>query len=250
VLISAPVAAALGTSHGPASMELDGSVIKVTLAAVTGPTPAAPAGGVFTVVPQWAAGGLPSILGPDELLANGPGTDTAAFRAAAARAVPGGSLALRQRAYQAMRDAPAQAAAERIVTLGIWAAAALSVVAILLGLAASAADRAALARRMSALGMPVRQSFGLALTETLPLLAVGVLGMLVAAAGLGELMGPALNLAVFAPGIGAVPVHPQVSALLLPAAGAVVVALAIVGVQAALGTRQDAATRLRIQEAG
>ncbi|HEY1617766.1 MAG TPA: hypothetical protein VGG25_09120 [Streptosporangiaceae bacterium] len=253
VLISAPVAAALGTSHGPASMELDGSVIKVTLAAVTGPTPAdpaAPAGGVFTVVPQWAAGGLPSILGPDELLANGPGTDTAAFRAAAARAVPGGSLALRQRAYQAMRDAPAQAAAERIVTLGSWAAAALSVVAILLGLAASAADRAALARRMSALGMPVRQSFGLALTETLPLLAVGVLGMLVAAAGLGELMGPALNLTVFAPGIGAVPVHPQVSALLLPAAGAVVVALAIVGAQAALGTRQDAATRLRTEEAG
>jgi hypothetical protein len=103
---------------------------------------------------------------------------------------------------------------------------------------------------MSALGMPVRQSWGLALTETLPLLAVGVLGMLVAAAGLGELMGPALNLAVFAPGIGAVPVHPQVSALLLPAAGAVVVALAIVGVQAALGTRQDAAARLRTEEAG
>jgi putative ABC transport system permease protein len=259
VLASQSLAAALGTGPGRAAqaggpatgtLELDGETIKVSVEATIGSTPANPAAGLFVVLPSWAAARLPSIPGPDILLATGAGVGSGPFRRAAAALVPGGQLTLRQQEIREMRAAPALVAAQRIVTLGIWAAAALAVIAILLGLAISAASRARLAGRMAALGMAARQSWGLAVTETVPLLAVGILGMLAAAVGLALLIGPALNLAVFAGGAGSVPVRPQTGALVLTAAGAVIVALAIVGTQSALALRRDSASAVAQEEAG
>jgi hypothetical protein len=154
-----------------------------------------------------------------------------------------------------LRASPAQAAADRINTLGIWAAAALTVLALLVGLAASAGGRSALAGRMAALGMTARQARALDLMQALPLLAAGITGMLVATIGLALLIGPALNLAAFAAGgAGTAPsfvsVQVQPGPLLLPGAGAVVAAVIIVAAQRALTARRRSAAPTGQQEAG
>jgi putative ABC transport system permease protein len=251
VLASGPVAAAMTADpHRTGVLELDGQRITVSIEAAIGRTPAFPAGGSFVVLPQWATARLPSIAGPNVLLATGTAVGTRQFSRTAAATVPGGLLTLRQQVLRALYDAPAPLAAERMATLGIWAAAALTAAALLIGLAAPARDRARLVRRMSALGMATRQARALALTETVPLLAVGVLGMLAAAVGLALLIGPGLNLAVFVASTGFVPVRPLPAALLLPAAGSVVVALAIVAVQSALIRQRGTAATAPLEEAG
>jgi putative ABC transport system permease protein len=249
VLASGPVAA-VQLKHRTGVLELDGTRIKVRIEATIGRTPAFPGGGSFVVLPQWATARLPSIAGPNVLLATGAAVGSRQFRRTAAAAVRGGQLTLRQQVLSALRDAPAPLAAEQMATLGIWAAAALTAAALLIGLAAPARGRARLAGRMSALGMATRQAHALALTEALPLLAVGVLGMLAAAVGLALLIGPGLNLAVFVASTGFVPVRPLPGALLLPAAGSVLVALAIVAVQSALVLRRGPATTVALDEAG
>jgi hypothetical protein len=197
-------------------------------------------------VPQWAAARLDYIPGPDLLLATGAGTGSRRFAAAAAGAGPGRVITRRQQVLAGLRAAPAQGAADHVNTLGIWAAGALLVLALLVGLAASAGGRSALAGRMSALGMPARQARALDLLQALPLLAAGITGMLVATIGLALLIGPALNLAVFAAGGPAdgpsfVSVQVQPGALLLPAAGAVIAVLVIVAAQHALAARRESA---------
>jgi putative ABC transport system permease protein len=251
VLVSRGLAAGLGRAGGRGSgvLELDGINLRVAVRGIIGTTAAMPGGGAFVVLPTWAASRLPSIPGPDVLLATGSGTDARQFRAASAATVPGGQLTLRQQVLSGLRNSPAPAATDQIDTLGMWAAAGLAVIAILLGLATSSASRAAVARRMLALGMAARQARALALTETLPLLAIGIVGMLTAAVGLALLIGPALNLATLAAGTGFVPVRPHLDALALPAAGAVVVALIVVAAQNALATRRDPASALRPEEA-
>jgi putative ABC transport system permease protein len=259
VLASQRLAAALGLrGSGPAQtavVQLDGISVRVGVEAVIGATPAMPAGGSFLVLPQWAAARLPSIPGPDVLLATGPGTGTARFRAAAAAAVSGDTLVLRQRLLTGLRDAPAAAAAERVDALGLRAAAALIVIALLLGLAVAARGRDRLARRMLALGMPARQARLLALAQALPLLAAGILGMAAAAAGLAFLIGPALNLSAFTGGAGGtgttpVPVRLEPAALLLPAAGAVLAALVLSAAGSALATRRGGAAAVTRENGG
>jgi putative ABC transport system permease protein len=255
VLASPGLAAALGGAGRAATVNLNGAVVPVRIAAVIGPTPAESSGGAYLIVPQWAQAQLDYIPGPDLLLATGPGTDSRQFAAVAARAGHGSVLTLRQPALRALRNAPAQAAADRVNTLGIWAAAALVVLALLVGLAAAAGGRAALAQRMAALGMTARQARALDLGQALPLLASGIGGMLAAAIGLALVVGPALNLAVFAAGgQGAAPssvsVQLQPWALVWPAAGAIVAALIIVAGQRALATRRESAASIGPQEAG
>jgi putative ABC transport system permease protein len=270
VLASAQLAADLGGAGpggaglggaGPggagraATVNLDGDRVPVRIRAVIGRTPAESSGGAFLIVPQWAAARLDYVAGPNLLLATGPGTGSVAFAAAAAGVGPGRVITQRQQVLTGLRTSAAQQAADRVNTLGIWAAAALIVLALLVGLVASAGGRSALAGRMAALGMTARQARALDLMQALPLLAAGITGMLVATIGLALLIGPALNLAVFAAG-GAgngpnfVSVQVQPGPLLLPAAGAVVAAVVIVAAQRALTARRRSAAPTGQQEAG
>jgi len=260
VLASAQLAADLGGA-GPggagraATVNLDGDRVPVRIRAVIGRTPAESSGGAFLIVPQWAAARLDYVAGPNLLLATGPGTGSVAFAAAAAGVGPGRVITQRQQVLTGLRTSAAQQAADRVNTLGIWAAAALIALALLVGLVASAGGRSALAGRMAALGMTARQARALDLMQALPLLAAGITGMLVATIGLALLIGPALNLAVFAAG-GAgngpnfVSVQVQPGPLLLPAAGAVVAAVVIVAAQRALTARRRSAAPTGQQEAG
>jgi len=255
VLASAGVAAAVGGAGRTATVSLDGARVPVRIRGVIGPTPAEPSGGSFLVVPQWAQAQLDYVPGPNLLLATGPGTSSKAFAAVAARIGRGAIITQRQQILAGLRAAPAQAAADRVDLLGIWAAGALIVLALLVGLAVSAARRSVLDAQMSALGMTAGQARALDLMQALPLLAAGITGMLVATIGLALLTGSALNLAVFAAGSGetgpsSVSVQVQPGPLLVTAAGAVAAAAVIMAAQSVLAARRRLAAPAGQQEAG
>ena len=237
-----------GGGQAAGTLIVDGARTPVAVAATIGDTPAMPGGGAFVVLPAWAAGQFPSIPGPDTLLATGTSIDLAAVRAAAVRAMPGAQLASRAQVLGALQASPAQLAAARIYRLAIWVAALLSVIALLFGLAVSARSRARLIERLTALGMASRQAQVLAVTEVLPLLSVAVLGTLIAGVVLAAVIGPVLDLAVFTGSAGDVPVRPGL-AVLLPAAGIIVLAVVIVAVQGTAFVRRNVAAALRQEEA-
>jgi putative ABC transport system permease protein len=255
VLLSSQAAAAVAGSGQPATdrgrwtIVLDGIRMPIRVAGTIGDTPAMPTGGFYVMLPAWATPRLPSIPGPDRLLATGTAIRAPQLRLAAARHLPGYQLTSRAQVLAGLVNSPGQAVAKRLYLLGIWVAVLLSVVAVLFGLAASARGRVQLIDRLSALGMASRQARALAVTEVLPLLCVAVLGTLAGGSVLAFGVGPVLNLAVFTGSAARVPVRPDL-AMLLPAGGIVVLATVIVAAQSAAFVRRDVAAALRREEAG
>jgi putative ABC transport system permease protein len=254
VLVSPAVAARglpAGTGGGRSSLGLDIGGIRhpVRVAGTIGDTPAMPAGGRYVVVPAWAAPRFPVLSGPDTLLATGSAIDLPALRAATARYLRGAQVTSRAQVLAGLANSPAQLAAEQLYRAGVWIAVLLSIVAVLVSLAASAGSRTQLIERLTALGMAARQARGVALVELLPLLSVAVLGTLVSAAVLVLAVGPVLNLAVFTGASGQVPVRPDLP-MLLPVAGVIVLAIAVVAAQSAALLGRDVAAALRREETG
>ncbi len=250
VLVSSAVAArGLPAGAGGAGLDIGGIRQPVRVAGTIGDTAALPAGGRYVVVPAWAAPRFPALSGPDTLLATGSAIDLPALRAAAARYLRGARVTSRAQVLADLANSPAQLAAEQLYRAGVWIAVLLSIVAVLVSLAASAGSRTQLIERLTALGMAARQARAVALVELLPLLSVAVLGTLVSAAVLVLAVGPVLNLAVFTGASGQVPVRPDLP-MLLPVAGVIVWAIAVVAAQSAALLGRDVAAALRREETG
>ncbi|HEU5419503.1 MAG TPA: hypothetical protein VFV41_17570, partial [Streptosporangiaceae bacterium] len=241
--------AGLGAVGSHATLEQTGVSVPVRIAGRSTPTPAMPSGR-FVVLPAWATSRLPSVQGPDEVLLTGAGISTAAIQAQIRRHLPGAQLVSRARILTGLRQAPALHAAARLYWLGTGVAALLSVIALLFALAVSGQDRGRLASRLLALGTGSRQARAVAVTEVVPLLAVAVLGSFLAALLLAVVLGPVLNLAVFSGAAGPVVLLRPDLMTVIPAAGIVVLALAIVSVQSAAFLRRNVAAQLRQEEAG
>ncbi len=255
VLLSSAAAArdlpagAGGAGRGSLGLNIGGIRQPVRVAGTIGDTPAMPAGGQYVVVPAWAASRFPALSGPDTLLATGSAIDLPALRAATARYLRGAQVTSRAQVLADLANSPAQLAAEQLYRVGVWIAVLLSIVAVLVSLAASAGSRTQLIERLTALGMAARQARAVALVELLPLLSVAVLGTLVSAAVLVLAVGPVLNLAVFTGASGQVPVRPDLP-MLLPVAGVIVLAIGVVAAQSAALLGRDVAAALRREETG
>jgi putative ABC transport system permease protein len=243
VLASAGLGAA-----GHATLVIGGARLPVRIAGTAGPTPAMTTGR-FVLLPAWAYARMPSVGGPDLLLATGSGISPAAVRAAARHVLPHAQVRSRAQALAALRNQPAPQAAARLYWLGTGVAALLSVIALLFGLALSGRDRGRLIDRLMALGIDRGQARAVAVSEVLPLLAVAVLGTVIAGLALAEVLGPALNLAVFTGTPGLVRVRPGLIAA-APAVGIVVLGVAIVAAQSAAFLRRNLAATLRQEETG
>jgi len=248
-LLATPDVAAPG-GRARSVLVVDGARLPVTISGRIGATAAMPAGGgPYVMLPARAARRFPSIPGPQTLLITGRALDVPALRAAVARQVPGGRLTLRRQVLAGMAGSPAQRAGVRVEAFGIWAAAALGVVAVLFALAASARGRAQLMTRLEALGMARRQSWALTLTAPAPLLGVAVLGMVAAVLVLTAVTGPVLDLSVFTgPAAAPVPVRPGVIPLLVPAVAACLLATLIMAAERVVSRRHDAGAALRYEE--
>jgi putative ABC transport system permease protein len=239
----------LGAAARSGTVSLDGIALPVRVAATIAATPAMPAPGTFVVLPAWATPRFPSIPGPNTLLATGTSIDLAAVRAAVQATMPGAQLVSRAQVLRALQRSPAPLAAARVYELGVWVTALLSLICLLFALAMSARSRAQLIEQLTALGITSRQARAVAISEVIPLLSVAVLGTFLAGFVLAVVLGPTLNLAVFTGSASPVPVRPG-PGMLLPVAGIVVAAVAIVALQSTAFLRRDVAAALRQEEAG
>jgi putative ABC transport system permease protein len=251
VLISRPAAShddgrAFTGSHQ--TLELDGIAMPVVVAGAIAATPGFPTGGSFVVLPQWAVGRFPSIAGMSTLLADGPTLPGAKLASVAARRLPGAQVVLRSQVLHQLRTTATEYAI-RLFVISIWAAAALSVVALIFGLAATARGRRQLRSRMAALGMSTRQAGALALTDTIPLLVVAALGTVAAGEALVLISEHVVNLAPLTGSGGAVGVTLTVPALLIPAAAVIILAIGAMAIEHWRATRAESATALRTEEA-
>jgi putative ABC transport system permease protein len=228
-------------------LELDGIRLPVVVAGTISATPAFPGGGSYVVMPQWAAADFPSIAGPATLLVTGSSISTVALTRAADQTMPFPRIVLRSQLLRSLQTAVARYAV-RLSLLSVWAAAALSALALLFGLAATSQARRQLRSRMSAFGMSRRQIRGLSLTDPLALLVVAVLGMVLAALTLILISGKAINLSALT-GATATGVNLSLPAILIAAATATVLALAAVAAEDTLAGWAGATTMPRAEEA-
>jgi putative ABC transport system permease protein len=250
ILISAAAQTVSGVDGSAGShqiLELDGIRLPVRIAGPITATPAFPTGGIYVVMPQWAEPSFPSIPGASTLLVTGPSASPRAMAALAAREVHGSQVILRATLVHAQQVSAAEYAV-RLFVLASWAAAALSAVALFFGLAATAQSRRNLRTRMSGLGMSSRQARALALFDPVSLLTVAVAGMVVAGITLSLISRQVVNLAALTSSPTPAPVTLNAAAILIPALGIIVLALATVATEHALASRADPATALRYEE--
>ncbi|MER5276592.1 FtsX-like permease family protein [Streptomyces sp. NPDC002809] len=225
----------IGPPGGPFSVRVD--MVRST-------TPAAD--GDFLVVD---AAGLPGRHPATTLLISGPSV-AGADLASAARSAGSAIVKLRSAERDRFTTSPVQSGAERIYAVAAAAGAGYAVLALVLSLLQTSAERTALLARLRTMGLTRRQGRRLLILETLPqtlLAAVG--GALVGWAAI-LLLAPGIDLGRLAlagqASLGQVRLHADPVSLLLPALGVVAIASAVAAVQAWLITRRTTTTELRV----
>lgn len=202
---------------------------------------------MFVIVPAWAASRLPFSVAPNTVLLMGARINLSDLRAVARHVLAGSQVTSRSAVLQAAADQPVVHASDLVFDQAAGAAAGCAVAAVLLGLLLSGRDRARLATWLAAMGMTGRQGRRLTVLETLPLLLVAILGAEIASLALGPLIGPGLALAPFTGTPAPVPLRPNLFALAVPAAGALILIMTAAIGRNAL-TRRRAAKLLRLDE--
>jgi putative ABC transport system permease protein len=234
---------------GSRKLAFEGSNVTLHVAATAGSTPALPSGGAFVILPAWASSRFIDNTTPNTMLLAGAHIDLGALRAVVAHKLPGGQVTSRTAALQAAADLPTVHASDLALEEAAGAAAACAVAAVLLGVLLSGKDRTRLGVWLTAMGMTARQARRLALLDVLPLLVVAILGGELASLALGPLIGPGLDLSAFTGSSAAVPLRPDLVALVAPAAGALILIMLTAAAQNAL-IRRRTGTVLRLDEGG
>ncbi|WP_369196275.1 ABC transporter permease [Streptomyces djakartensis] len=226
----------------------DGGPVTVRITAVRPRTPAVPEGDFLLV----DAAGLPRSGGATALLAAGPGLDGAALRAAVRGTGTRLSVTLRSEERAALSDSPLQSGAERIYVWAVAASTGYALLSLVLGMARTAPERAALLARLRTLGLTARQGRLLLGLEALPLALLAAGGGVAVGWAAVRLLAPGIDLdrlaladtyGVTVPG-GAV-LRADVWSLALPAAGALLLAGAVAVAQAWWAGRRTPITHLR-----
>ncbi|MFB6597414.1 FtsX-like permease family protein [Streptomyces diastaticus] len=191
---------------------------------------------------------LPKAL-PTLVLATGSGLDTAALKKAADSAGKHTELTLRTAERAAFTDSPLQSGAERLYLVAVAAGIVFAALAVLLSLLRSASERTALLARLRTMGLSTRQGRRLLVLEALPQAVLAAAGcVLVGRVALALTAdGVSLELLALPPGSDAVAAVLRADpwSLLVPAAGSVLLTVAVAAAQAWWTARRTAATELR-----
>jgi putative ABC transport system permease protein len=252
VLASPAAAAALRGSPGRLG-GLPGAVsagsLTVRVAGVITGTPALPGGGAFVLLPlRAAAGSTATAPAPVNLmLLSGGGIDGHALHAVARRLVPGAAVTLRSDVLASLGNAPLQHGAYIMFAVVLAAAAAFGLAALLADLALGAADRHQTLARLATMGVDAGQARRLVLVEKAPALLAAAVAGTACALVLPALTASALNLSVFTGAGYPVPVRADWTALAIPVAGLLVVALAAAALAARTWRGTGVAGALRIE---
>jgi putative ABC transport system permease protein len=218
----------------------------VRVAGLLSGTPALPRGGVFVVMPSWAMPAAARAQPPDLMLITGSRLDGAALTSAAHRLVSGAIVSLRATALARLAESPLPRGAYLGFAAGLGAAAAFSVVILLLDLALGAEERKMTLARLATMGLRTGQARRLTLMETLPAVLAAALAGVACALVLVPLTSPVLNLSVFTGSAAPVPIRPGWAALGVPIAGLVGLAVATLLLHIQVERRRGVAAAMRV----
>jgi len=225
-------------------------LVRVRVAGRLAGTPALPAlpgaGGSWMILPDWGLPAAVRVQAPTLMLFTGPGLDGTRLTTLARR-LPGAHLTLRAAVLARLSTSPLSHGAELGFVAAIAAAAGFSVATLLLDLALGAAEREATLARLATMGLATGQARRLTLLETLPAVLAAVVAGACCALLLAPVAGPALQLSVFTGSAAHVPVRPDLLALLVPAAGLLVLATGTLFFQVWSGRRRGVTTALRVR---
>ncbi len=235
----------VATGFGAGAVQLppgDGGTLKLRVTATLSGTPALPGQDLFLVLPSWA---LTKVAPPNLLLVTGMHLDQHALAVAVHRELPSATITFRSAALAALASSPLQQGADAVFSFGVGAAAGFSVLIVLLSLALGARDRDLTLARLAAMGLGNGQAAGLAVLEALPVTLAAVGAGIAGGWALAPLTGSVLDLSVFTGGAASVPVRFSVAAIAVPAAGLVIITLAVPLLQALVARRHGTARTLR-----
>ncbi|MFI2782924.1 FtsX-like permease family protein [Streptomyces sp. ALB3] len=188
---------------------------------------------------------------PTTLLITGVSLDEKQLRAAARDAGPGYGLRLRTAERAKFVDTPMQSGAERIYGAAVVAGAGYALLAVLLSLLQTAPERTTLLARLRTMGLTTRQGRRLLAFEAMPQALLAACGGLLVGWATIALLAPGVDLGTLAlaggdPSTpGAASLRADVRSLVLPAAGVVLLAAAVAGVQAWWAGRRGSIKELR-----
>ncbi|AXL93218.1 hypothetical protein C4J65_10385 [Streptomyces sp. CB09001] len=226
----------------------DGTFATLRIVLVRDRTPAV-YGEDFLVVDR---AGLPAAATrPNVLLLTGDDLDAGALHRAGGDA---GTVHLRSEERDSYVDSPLQSGAERIYTAAVAAAAGYAALALLLSLASSAPERAALLARLRTMGLTRAQGRRLLVLESLPQALPAALGGILTGWAAVRLLSPGIDLATLAVPTATSPAgRAELSAdpwsLAVPAVAVLVLAVGVAAVQAWWSGRRGAVAELRAGDA-
>jgi putative ABC transport system permease protein len=217
--------------------------VRVRVTGVLRSTPAQPGGGAWVIMPLRTLPGAAGSPGPENLLVGGPGIDNRKLAAVVNAVLPEADIITRSAVLSSLADAPLARSAELLMLLTILAAAGLGLGTVMMGLALGAAQRRRTLARMTTMGLD--RPIGLAVTEAMPAILAAAVAGLVCALALPQLVGPALDLAVFTGSGTPVAIQPGWAALGLPVAAVIVIAAAALAGQTRALRRRGVTSLLR-----
>jgi putative ABC transport system permease protein len=243
VLASPQAAADLG--HGAVALTTQATAarpLRVRVAGELSGTPALPGGGAFVVMPLAAIHAQGAPVQVNELLLTGADIDSARLSAVVRAMVPGGAATFRSDILNGLTTAPLQHGAFVLFTLAIIAAAGLGLAVMLLELALGTAEREATLARLATMGLGDGQRVRVVVLEVLPAVIAAAVAALACALFLPRVVAPAVDLSAFTGSAAAVPLTPDVAAVILPLAALLAVAVAALAIEIVAGRRRRGVT--------
>lgn len=246
-LASPSAAQTYGTRPFPVRLD-DGTTVTVRIAVVRDRTPAV-IGTRFLVVDR--AGLSRQAARTSTLLLTGDHLDADALRRAAGTAV---GVQLRSAERARYVDSPLQSGAEHIYTAAVAAGTGYAVLALLLALLRAAPERTAMLARLRTMGLTRAQGRRLLVLESLPQAVLAAAGGALTGWATIRLLSPGIDLTTIALPAGAASAGGNVLrtdplSLALPAAGVLVLAVAVAVAQAWWTGRRGSVRELRAGDA-
>jgi putative ABC transport system permease protein len=230
VLASPAAAAVLGHGATQLATLTPAGPFSVRVAGILSSTPALPGGGAFVVMPQLTLPGPAGVPAPNLVLVSGSAIDDNQLTALVNRIIPGSTITYRSAVLNSLTNSPLPHGAALIVAFTLAEAAVLGLLIVILGLALGSAERELTLARLTVMGHERETS--LVMAEAMPAVLTAVVAGAVCAVVLPHLIGSSIDLSAFTGAGAPVLFQPDVTALVLPAAGVVVLALAALATEA------------------
>ena len=243
-VLASPAAAAL-LGHGATQLATltPAGPFSVRVAGILSSTPAQPGGGTFVIMPQLTLPGPAGQPAPNLVLASGSAIDESQLTALVNRILPDSTVTYRSAVLNSLTNSPLPHGAELIVAFTLAEAAVLGLLIVILGLALGSAERERTLARLTVMGH--ERDTSLVMAEAMPAVLTAVVAGAVCAVVLPHLIGSSIDLSAFTGASSPVLFQPDATALGLPAAGAVVLAVAALAAEARTLRRRGIAGILR-----